>query len=58
MIQGAPMVIVVVWFFVDAHKWFKGPKINIEVCSPFSPSLFPFHAQLLFFRRHLTIRFY
>lgn len=26
------MLFVIVWFFVDAHKWFKGPKINIEVC--------------------------
>ena len=26
------MLFILVWFFVDAHKWFKGPKINIEVC--------------------------
>jgi len=25
------MLFVIIWFFVDAHKWFKGPKINIEV---------------------------
>jgi hypothetical protein len=25
------MIFIVIWFFVDAHKWFKGPKINIEV---------------------------
>lgn len=24
------MLAIVVWFFVDARKWFKGPKINIE----------------------------
>jgi hypothetical protein len=24
------MLFVIIWFFVDAHKWFKGPKINIE----------------------------
>ncbi|KAI1337186.1 amino acid transporter [Xylariaceae sp. FL0016] len=30
LVYGAPMLFVVVWFFVDAHKWFKGPKINIE----------------------------
>jgi len=22
--------IIVVWWFVDAHKWFKGPKVNLE----------------------------
>ena len=37
------MLFILVWFFVDAHKWFKGPKINIEVChncmkAHFSPS--------------------
>ncbi|KAI1077513.1 amino acid transporter [Whalleya microplaca] len=30
LVYGAPMLLVVIWFFVDAHKWFKGPKINIE----------------------------
>ncbi|OTA83310.1 hypothetical protein M434DRAFT_400711 [Hypoxylon sp. CO27-5] len=30
LVYGAPMLFVVLWFFVDAHKWFKGPKINIE----------------------------
>ncbi|RYP50647.1 hypothetical protein DL768_003866 [Monosporascus sp. mg162] len=30
LVYGAPMVFVLVWFWVDAHKWFKGPKINIE----------------------------
>ncbi|KAI1472419.1 amino acid transporter [Daldinia caldariorum] len=30
LVYGAPMVLILVWFFVDAHKWFKGPKINIE----------------------------
>ncbi|KAK6859911.1 hypothetical protein PG990_012785 [Apiospora arundinis] len=30
LVYGAPMLIIVTWFFVDAHKWFKGPKINIE----------------------------
>lgn len=28
------MVLIVIWFFVDAHKWFKGPKINIKVTQP------------------------
>ncbi|KAI2615052.1 amino acid transporter [Hypoxylon sp. NC1633] len=30
LVYGAPMLFVIIWFFVDAHKWFKGPKINIE----------------------------
>lgn len=21
---------VIIWWFVSAHKWFKGPKINVE----------------------------
>jgi amino acid transporter len=31
LVYGAPMLFVILWFVVDAHKWFKGPKINIEV---------------------------
>lgn len=27
---GAPMTGVIIWWAVDAHKWFKGPKVNIE----------------------------
>ncbi|KAK7962539.1 uncharacterized protein PG986_003364 [Apiospora aurea] len=30
LVYGAPMLVIVAWFLVDAHKWFKGPKINIE----------------------------
>ncbi|GAW16423.1 hypothetical protein ANO14919_058500 [Xylariales sp. No.14919] len=30
LVYGAPMLFVIIWFFVDAHKWFKGPKININ----------------------------
>ncbi|KAI2639201.1 amino acid permease [Xylaria nigripes] len=30
LVYGAPTIFVLVWFAVDAHKWFKGPKINIE----------------------------
>ncbi|KAH8895301.1 amino acid permease [Thozetella sp. PMI_491] len=30
LVYGAPTLFVLIWFFVDAHKWFKGPKINIE----------------------------
>ena len=24
------MIIVTIWWFVSARKWFKGPKVNIE----------------------------
>ncbi|EER40032.1 amino acid permease [Histoplasma capsulatum H143] len=27
---GGPMLLVTIWWFVDAHRWFKGPKVNIE----------------------------
>ncbi|KAK6068599.1 amino acid permease [Seiridium cupressi] len=30
LVYGAPMLFVIIWFVVDARKWFKGPKINIE----------------------------
>ncbi|KAK0510986.1 hypothetical protein JMJ35_006538 [Cladonia borealis] len=30
LVYGGPMLIVVIYWFVDAHKWFKGPKVNIE----------------------------
>lgn len=30
LVWGGPMFIVLVWWFVDAHKWFKGPKVNLE----------------------------
>jgi len=30
VVYGGPMTMVVIWWFVSAHKWFKGPVINIE----------------------------
>lgn len=30
LVYGAPMFLVTVWWIVSAHKWFKGPKVNIE----------------------------
>lgn len=30
LVYGAPMLGVVIWWIVDARKWFKGPKINVE----------------------------
>jgi amino acid transporter len=29
VVWGGPMLFAIIWFVVDAHKWFKGPKINI-----------------------------
>lgn len=30
LVWGGPMLFAIIWFVVDAHKWFKGPKVNIE----------------------------
>ncbi|KIX01671.1 uncharacterized protein Z518_09397 [Rhinocladiella mackenziei CBS 650.93] len=30
LVWGGPMLLVLVWWVVDAHKWFKGPKVNIQ----------------------------
>ncbi|CZT48449.1 related to GABA transport protein [Rhynchosporium secalis] len=30
VVYGGPMVIVTIWWFVSARKWFKGPRINVE----------------------------
>uniref|UniRef100_A0A8H7N285 Amino acid permease/ SLC12A domain-containing protein n=1 Tax=Bionectria ochroleuca TaxID=29856 RepID=A0A8H7N285_BIOOC len=30
LVYGAPMFFLILWFFIDAHKWFKGPVVNIE----------------------------
>ena len=27
LVWGAPMLMVTIWWFVDARKWFKGPKV-------------------------------
>ncbi|EPE02580.1 amino acid permease [Ophiostoma piceae UAMH 11346] len=29
VVWGGPMLFAIIWFVVDAHKWFKGPKINV-----------------------------
>lgn len=29
LVYGGPMVFVMIWWFVSAHKWFKGPKVNV-----------------------------
>jgi len=30
LVYGGPMLGVLVWWVVDARKWFKGPKVNVE----------------------------
>ena len=30
LVYGGPMLGAVIWWIVDARKWFKGPKVNIE----------------------------
>lgn len=30
LVYGGPMLGIIIWWIVDAHKWFKGPKVNIE----------------------------
>lgn len=30
LVYGAPMLAILVWWVVDAHRWFTGPKINVE----------------------------
>lgn len=30
LVYGAPMLAVLVWWFVDAHRWFTGPVVNVE----------------------------
>lgn len=30
VVYGGPMTFVIIWWFVSARKWFKGPVINVE----------------------------
>jgi len=30
LVYGAPMLAVMIWWVVDARRWFKGPKVNVE----------------------------
>ncbi|KAL8962279.1 MAG: hypothetical protein Q9193_001289 [Seirophora villosa] len=30
LVYGAPMTFILIWWFLSARKWFKGPKVNIE----------------------------
>lgn len=30
VVYGGVMLLALTWYAVDARKWFKGPKINVE----------------------------
>lgn len=30
LVYGGPMLFIMIWWVVDARKWFKGPKVNLE----------------------------
>jgi len=30
LIYGGTMFLALLWYAIDARKWFKGPKINVE----------------------------
>ena len=30
MLTNCRMAMVLAWWFISAHKWFKGPVINVE----------------------------
>lgn len=29
LVYGGPMLMIIIWWIVSAHKWFKGPKVYI-----------------------------
>jgi hypothetical protein len=30
VVYFGPMFLVMVWWFISARKWFKGPKVNVQ----------------------------
>jgi hypothetical protein len=30
LVYGGPMFLVMVWWFISARHWFKGPVVNVE----------------------------
>lgn len=30
VVYGGPMIIIMFWWLISAHKWFKGPAVNVE----------------------------
>ena len=33
LVYGGPMLFAIIWWVVDAHKWFKGPKVEYILSS-------------------------
>ena len=31
VVYGGPMIMAILWYIIDAHKWFKGPKVRSSV---------------------------
>jgi hypothetical protein len=31
VVYGAPMTLATLWYIIDAHKWFKGPKVSSPI---------------------------
>ncbi len=29
VVYGGPMLFIIIWWFISARKWFKGPKVNV-----------------------------
>jgi hypothetical protein len=30
LVYGGPIFFVLLWWIIDARKWFKGPKVNVK----------------------------
>ena len=30
LVYGGPMLFVIIWWVVDARKWFRGPKVRLH----------------------------
>jgi hypothetical protein len=30
LVYGGPMFFVMIWWFISARKWFKGPRVNVD----------------------------
>ncbi len=30
LVYGAPMLLALLWYAVDARKWYQGPKVNAK----------------------------
>ena len=46
LVYGGPMLIVVIYWFVDAHKWFKGPKVFLATTEMLLEASTNIHSQV------------